>query len=781
MSKAAALSDQAKQVQKVYIEWCVKAAEIILDARLDPQDALEPAVHAQASASFNLKVPELWNVRGEAIARTEFFQVKTQRSFHIEVFLSEQSSASTSAPDEEDGQLLERWTFAFFPAHPEPNMPDRCNQTLVRKLSVTLRSLLSFTRILPAYSICRGPRPVPGKRRHRFRIEARAPPSKTPAQELITQDFASLQSSVGTLRLSVSHWKDLSSLQRGPERGFSNGCMSLGAQSEEGGFDVAEGYVAGATSSLPAASSPKTGTLESSTSLGRLGKIAEEPEANRPGGLLVLGPALKAADSGEHPAQSSTAASSAYGEAANFFTQRPRQRNGSDASEASSQASHASTSSRGHSMPDHCVVLGSTPPLATVLGAHIPPGLISLGPQHSSEGSASSSRSATPHSTPKLQPAPPPNMFEGGLGSQHGSPASSLQLGGGTGSPGGAVAPRPPSWGGPGGSGGPTSRPGAFEDISDLWMTNPAEWQGRRRHGSFGSRSRGSRGSGSPPGSGPGSRSLSPEDPSRASAAASGDYGDAKSGGRLFPVLPEPAGEICMFGMSDDEEDELQSEEEDCDEEDMERNVVASTLQESSAGAFVVSSGRGPLNIEQLGLAAALALEGAAAKASSSRRSSKDNGSGKGSPRSFSSPLIAQLNPFLSPPPLELPAAGLSTSGASASGSHRGAGAEGSADAGGDSAQVAEATHASPSASSALPSSGGALAASAEVDAVEEANAGAHHLLVEMGDLVCKLQQRRDLNLASHEVPTEDLLARLAHFRELANGPELRPHLNDTY
>ncbi|CAE7682715.1 unnamed protein product [Symbiodinium necroappetens] len=66
-----------REIQKVYSEWCVQAAEIILAARVDhPRPTGTPQ---QTSASFNLKVPELFNVRNEAVARAEFFQLRTQR------------------------------------------------------------------------------------------------------------------------------------------------------------------------------------------------------------------------------------------------------------------------------------------------------------------------------------------------------------------------------------------------------------------------------------------------------------------------------------------------------------------------------------------------------------------------------------------------------------------------------------------------------------------------------------------------------------------------------
>ncbi|CAK9021139.1 C3H1-type domain-containing protein [Durusdinium trenchii] len=111
------------------------------------------------------------------------------------------------------GELLERWTFTFLPApaHPEANQLDRHNQSLIRKLTVVLRTLLFFVRLQPAHGLCRGPN-APA-RFHLFRVEA-WPPTSRPSTtlELLSQDFVTLQSTVGTLRLSVSQRKDLKSL-----------------------------------------------------------------------------------------------------------------------------------------------------------------------------------------------------------------------------------------------------------------------------------------------------------------------------------------------------------------------------------------------------------------------------------------------------------------------------------------------------------------------------------------------------------------------------------------
>lgn len=225
--------------------------------------------------------------------------------------------------------------------------------------------------------------------------------------------------------------------------------------------------------------------------------------------------------------------------------------------------------------------------------------------------------------------------------------------------------------------------------------------------------------------------------------------------------------EIFLMGMSDEEEADKESEDE--EDNDTERNVVASAVQQSSAGAFIVGAGLAP---PSLGLTEAdPALDLGLLAASRSRRPSVSSCEGGGA-SPLLSPLIAQLNPFT--PPLgvrrapELPwAEELPPAGDYSTGRLFGHGpapdrlsvgsndcAVGAADSGGSAAVMDTAEDDSE-------------AASAQTDAQTR-------LLVEMGDLVCKLQERRELSITSLEVSNEEMLSRLAHFRDLAGSAELR-------
>ncbi|CAE7477588.1 unnamed protein product [Symbiodinium microadriaticum] len=252
---------------------------------------------------------------------------------------------------------------------------------------------------------------------------------------------------------------------------------------------------------------------------------------------------------------------------------------------------------------------------------------------------------------------------------------------------------------------------GELDDLSNIWMSSLPDW-GRRRSMSLD----GSRGTGGT------SRSVSPEDPSRGPSMgdlqssgrmARGSAASVSSGTARYP--PESEGEICLFGMSDDEEEKMPS-----DEDDVERNVVASAIVEGGGGgAFATASTR--IDVSKLGLAD---LE--SDQPGLSRRSSQ------ASPRQRFSPLIAQLNPFQPPPSLDLP--------------------PGHA-----------AAQSPPALDAAGPEEDGVSSGVAKADDVG--------LLVEqMGDLVCRLQQRQDLAIFSEETYPEELLRRLDHFREVAKG-----------
>lgn len=700
-SGSVSASSQARQIQRVYSEWCVKAAEIILYSRVDSPTVIDAA--PQSSDGFSIKLPELFKVRHEAIAMPEFFQLKTQRSFHVEIYIGG-TDDRTNPGEDEICQLLERWTFTFFPANPDPSGKDRFNQTLVQKLRVTLRSLLCFTRLLPVYNLCRGAgRAHP--RRYAFRIEAWPPAKVTGAQDLVTDDFVSLQSSVGTLRLSVSHRKDLSFLQLQVQPVQSKGVTTVASQL--GKLDVEEGYFstnAGASDSASptAVCDPHSEELAdvgaavenslSSSSRGRLEKIAEDPEApgvparqvDRAVSRIASSTASEGGIGADTPNECAHRSSSAEFVSGVASAERAI---GNDvptarlAEERMHGVDSASSSMSAQFEPNNVVIGSIAPFAASPAFAWGSPGSsgravgVTLGP------SASSSRSQTPHSSPKLKPR--------------------------------SDAPQVPSFPQQQGTS-VTARCGDNDDLSNIWMRPPTEWS---RRNSVSSYSRGTQ-----------SRSLSPEVTGTSSVPRrpAASSGSSRSGAALSGT--ESGGEICMFGMSDNG-GYLSEDGEGPDEDDLlGRNVVASAVQGGGGGAFA-SPGTSRMD----GFVMGGGLDGL----------EKDE-----TPVRQTSPLIAQLNPFAIPPSLDLPAAAVpisasevARSGTDADPPHSGRGDKST--------------------------ESGARGMQQSVDS-SDVKPDVQHLLVEMGDLMCLLQQQQEVGITLHEVSPADMLENLDHFKEVA-------------
>jgi len=190
----------------------------------------------------------------------------------------------------------------------------------------------------------------------------------------------------------------------------------------------------------------------------------------------------------------------------------------------------------------------------------------------------------------------------------------------------------------------------------------------------------------------------------------------------------ETAGEICLFGMSDDEGEEASSEGAD-EEADM---VAAPERDGVDEGAFAAACGN-TLDPEQLGLAALCGPSMGDQRCTVLRPCSPSMR--PRDPPKLLSPLIAQLNPFMPPSrmlDIHLPPA--------------------------ESAHMYTGLQPPMHAQTPTP----------------EDNMDADQLLVEMGDLVCLLKKKQELAITAQDIRPEELLSRLAHFREIANSDEMR-------
>lgn len=211
-----------------------------------------------------------------------------------------------------------------------------------------------------------------------------------------------------------------------------------------------------------------------------------------------------------------------------------------------------------------------------------------------------------------------------------------------------------------------------------------------------------------------------------------------------------------MFGMSVDEG--LASEDEEKEDEELSRNIVASTIHECGGGGAFASPSYckvGSLDAEKLGLLDTAELDAV------SRRSSPQLGPAE--PPRLMSPLIAQLNPFAQPPSWDLPPAALCSPALPPS-------AQSEADRDFCSSAGTEPIRL------AFPASPDGCASPSSPPApclLSRERSDVQHLLVEMGGLVCQLQQRQDLAITTQEARPEVMLERLDHFREVARSAGL--------
>lgn len=245
-----------------------------------------------------------------------------------------------------------------------------------------------------------------------------------------------------------------------------------------------------------------------------------------------------------------------------------------------------------------------------------------------------------------------------------------------------------------------------------------------------------------------GSRSPSPEamaaEGRRKSVSSVASVEERCGGSASAKTSADDGGEICLHGMSSDEDDDVdeayESQEEDDDDcEDLERNVVASVIKGGGGGAFASPGASKTGSMEAFGTPSGmLDLFVEEGPSTSSRL------------RSRASPLLRPVevtrSPLLGPsaPPLELPSAAIG-------------------DGEGDGGLL-------PAAGDSFIGDGAAGCSSQQVEH------DVQHLMEEMGELMCLLQQQQqELAIYSQEVKAEDLLEKLEHFRQVARNEELLP------
>ncbi|PRW58175.1 autophagy-related 13 [Chlorella sorokiniana] len=157
-------SSSGPSVERVIAEAYVKAAEVVLDARIVGSGRRAPP-QPQKRAWFNLEVPE---VEPAATTALERWRREAGLPLVLEIFLQPwgaQAAASAGGEQDRVETLLERWVVHYYPQLPEgaggaphlsrSQLARLSPSTVYKRLVITLRSLFTYLRVLPAYRMYR--------------------------------------------------------------------------------------------------------------------------------------------------------------------------------------------------------------------------------------------------------------------------------------------------------------------------------------------------------------------------------------------------------------------------------------------------------------------------------------------------------------------------------------------------------------------------------------------------------------------------------------------------
>ena len=171
-------------VERAYVEWVIKAVEVILQSRMKP--GMIPNLMVRPSRQFALIFPETRDVRSKILNDpTSFFRDRSRIT--LELLVNE--------------TVAERWVFSF--DSPMDMIPtarsERRDVSLPRRLTVSLRSLLSLTCLMaPLLGDENGDITfVIHEGKNDLITSPRTPGSLTP------MDFCCIPSSFGNLSLGV--------------------------------------------------------------------------------------------------------------------------------------------------------------------------------------------------------------------------------------------------------------------------------------------------------------------------------------------------------------------------------------------------------------------------------------------------------------------------------------------------------------------------------------------------------------------------------------------------
>jgi len=220
---------EPKALRKVYEEWCVKAGEVILGSRVTHSSG---SYATKMNASFGIvSLTTKHGVRSVLDAQGSQSFFSGEQGVAIDVL---------NPVDKETVRVIERWRFSFTPPSSQGEYSAIKDKTIMRRLATGIRSLLSYSRLLPAYSVFRLAHVDKMKQQtiphtHTIRMDTDAVFNNNPIPGCKDEEFICFASSVGTLRLLVSHVQNPHGLQH------ADGSTKQASLTEELKFE--EGYV----------------------------------------------------------------------------------------------------------------------------------------------------------------------------------------------------------------------------------------------------------------------------------------------------------------------------------------------------------------------------------------------------------------------------------------------------------------------------------------------------------------------------------------------------------
>ncbi|XP_050074453.1 autophagy-related protein 13 homolog [Anopheles maculipalpis] len=150
MASQGSIQDR-NSLEKYIRQLAMKAAQIIVQSRLGEKIATESNPNSTSSDWFNISITDQQSILDVLVETKKILQDGGQHeSITTRLPLCVEISLQTA---EGGSMILEFWTLSI--RTDQTNAPQRANQVIYNRMSLLLKSLLSVTRVTPAYRVSR--------------------------------------------------------------------------------------------------------------------------------------------------------------------------------------------------------------------------------------------------------------------------------------------------------------------------------------------------------------------------------------------------------------------------------------------------------------------------------------------------------------------------------------------------------------------------------------------------------------------------------------------------